>query len=194
MQYKGTQKLKTRDMVYIALFAALLAALGMFPPIYLPLLSVPITAQTLGVMLAGSVLGSRRGGLAVLLFLVLVAAGVPILAGGRGGFGVFLGPSGGFLVAFPVCAWFIGLMVERTWQRLGYVNAFIINAMGGVFLMYAIGVPWIAVSAEIGLWKAFIGAMAFVPGDIMKAAIAAYVAVTLKRAYPIIEARSSAAD
>lgn len=186
--------MNTRDIVYIALFAALLAALGMFPPIFLPLLSVPITAQTLGVMLAGSVLGARRGGLAVLLFLVLVAAGVPILAGGRGGFGVFLGPSGGFLLAWPVCAFFIGLMVERAWRRLNYVNAFVINAMGGVFLLYAFGVPWVAFSTEIGLWKAFMGSMGFVPGDIIKAAIAAYVAVTLKRAYPIIEPRSVSAD
>jgi len=184
----------TRDMVYIALFAALLAALGMAPPIFLPLLGVPITAQTLGVMLAGSALGARRGGLAVLLFLVLVAAGVPILSGGRGGFGVFLGPSGGFLFAWPVCAFAIGFMVERAWQKLGYINAFVINAIGGVFLMYAFGVPWIAFSAEIGLWKAFMGSLAFVPGDIIKAMIAAYVAVTLKRAYPIIGTQSRAAD
>lgn len=186
--------MSTRDIVYIALFAALLAALGMFPPIFLPLLSVPITAQTLGVMLAGSVLGARRGGLAVLLFLVLVAAGVPILAGGRGGFGVFLGPSGGFLLAWPVCAFAIGFMVERTWRRLSYINAFVINAIGGVFLMYAFGVPWAAFSAEIGLWNAFMGSMAFVPGDIIKAVIAAYVAVALKRAYPIIGARSGTVE
>jgi len=181
-------------MVYIALFAALLAALGMFPPVFLPLLGVPITAQTLGVMLAGSVLGARRGGLAVLLFLVLVAAGVPILAGGRGGFGVFLGPSGGFLFAWPVCAFAIGFMVERTWQKLGYINAFVINAVGGVLLMYSIGIPWIALSAEIGLWKAFMGSLAFVPGDVFKAVIAAYVAVTLKRAYPIIRAQSETGE
>ena len=83
----------TRDIVLIALFAALTAALGLFPPIYV--FAVPITAQTLGVMLAGSVLGSKRGGLAMLLFLVLVAVGAPILAGGRGGFGIFASPSGG---------------------------------------------------------------------------------------------------
>lgn len=183
---RGIPTLNTRDMVYIALFAALLAALGMFPPIFLPLLGVPITAQTLGVMLAGSVLGARRGGLAVLLFLVLVAAGVPILSGGRGGVGVFVGPSGGFLLAWPVSAFAIGFMMERMWNRLGYINAFVINALGGVFLLYTFGVPWVAFSAEIGLWKAFTGSMAFVPGDIFKAAIAAYVAVTLKRTYPVI--------
>jgi biotin transport system substrate-specific component len=85
-------------------------------------------------------------------------------------------------------------MVERAWRRLNYVNAFVINAMGGVFLLYAFGVPWVAFSTEIGLWNAFLGSMGFVPGDLIKAAIAAYVAVTLKRAYPIIEARSRTAE
>jgi biotin transport system substrate-specific component len=94
--------MSTRDIVYIALFAAIVGALGMFPPITLPLIGVPITAQSLGVMLAGSVLGARRGGLAIVLFLVLVAIGVPLLAGGRGGFGVlFSGRAAVFSSAGP---------------------------------------------------------------------------------------------
>ena len=91
-------------MVYVALFAAVVAVLGLFPPIVLPVVGVPITAQSMGVMIAGSVLGARRGGLAILLFLILVAVGVPILAGGRGGFGVLLGPGGGFLFSWPIAA------------------------------------------------------------------------------------------
>ena len=75
--------LETRDVVFIALFAAILAALATFPPITLPLIGVPITAQTLGVMLAGGVIGAVRGGLSIVLFLLLVAIGLPLLAGGR---------------------------------------------------------------------------------------------------------------
>ena len=89
--------LNTRDIVLIALFAAIMAVLGVFPPITLPLVGVPITAQSLGVMLAGGILGAKRGAMSMALFLILVAVGLPLLAGGRGGFGVFLGPSGGFL-------------------------------------------------------------------------------------------------
>lgn len=184
--------MNTRDMVYVALFAAVVAVLGLFPPIFLGT-GVPITAQSLGVMLAGSVLGAKRGGLAILLFLILVAVGVPILAGGRGGFGVLLGPTGGFLLSWPIAAFLIGLMVERNWHRLNIVIAFLINLIGGILFVYACGVPWVAAVTEIGLEKAFVGSLGFIPGDLVKAAIAALVAVTLKRAYPIIEARQSSA-
>ena len=74
---------------------------------------MPITAQTLGVMLAGSVLGARRGALAVLTFLVLAAVGLPLLAGGRGGLAVFAGPSVGFLLGWVLGAWVVGWLVER---------------------------------------------------------------------------------
>ena len=75
--------MKTRDLAYIALFAAITAVLGLLPAVPVPAVPVPITAQTLGVMLAGAVLGARRGFLALLLFLALVAIGLPLLAGGR---------------------------------------------------------------------------------------------------------------
>src|SRR5688572_15289657 len=86
---------KTRDLAYIALFAAIIAVLGTIPAI--PVGPVPITAQTLGVMLAGGVLGARRGFLSVLLFLVLVAVGLPLLASGAGGLAPFVGTSAGYL-------------------------------------------------------------------------------------------------
>ena len=70
--------MNTKDIVYIALFAALTAALGLFPPLTLPAVGVPITAQSMGVMLAGALAGSKRGGLALLLIVVLVAIGMPL--------------------------------------------------------------------------------------------------------------------
>ncbi len=77
--------MKIQDIVYVALFAALTAALGVIPRIDLGVVPVPITAQTLGPMLAGSILGARRGATSQILFLLLLAAGLPLLAGGRGG-------------------------------------------------------------------------------------------------------------
>lgn len=176
----------TRGIVYIALFAAVVAALGVFPPLTLPLIGVPITAQTLGVMLAGAILGAVRGGLALLLFLVLVAVGVPILAGGRGGFGVLLGPGGGFLLSWPLAAFAIGWMVERRWRNLTVVAAFAINVAGGVLLIYACGIPWLATLGQVPWDKAFLGTLGFLPGDLIKAGLAAFVALTVKRTYPII--------
>ena len=83
--------MKTKDLAYIALFAAITAVLGLVPAIQVG--PVPITAQTLGVMLAGAILGARRGFLSQLLFLVLVAIGLPLLASGAGGLAVFAGPT-----------------------------------------------------------------------------------------------------
>ncbi len=183
----------TRDLVLIALFAAMTAALAIFPPITLPVLGVPITAQTLGVMLAGCILGARRGGLAILLFIVLVAFGVPLLAGGRGGFGVLLGPSGGFLLAWPLTAFFIGLTVEHLWSRFGsdaklpiFWSALGANILFGIGFMFACGVLWLTLVAGLPFDKAFSGTLLFVPGDIIKGIIAAFVATVVRLHYPII--------
>ena len=86
-----------RSLTLIALFAALVAALGLIPQLTLAF-GVPITAQSLGIMLCGTILGAKRGGLAALLFVGLVALGLPLLAGGRGGPGMFATGSAGYLV------------------------------------------------------------------------------------------------
>lgn len=177
----------TRDIVLIALFAAIMAVLGVFPPITLPVVAVPITAQSLGVMLAGGVLGAKRGALSIVLFLVLVAVGLPLLSGGRGGFAVFVGPSGGFLIGWIIAAFAIGSMIEKFWDKINYFNAFLACVAGGIVLLYAIGIPWVAVAAKITFSQAFFGSMPFVPGDIIKAIIASGVIVTVAKSYPIIK-------
>ena len=177
----------TRNIVLIALFAAIMAVLGVFPPITMPIVSVPITAQSLGVMLAGGILGAKRGALSMVLFLVLVAVGLPLLSGGRGGFAVFLGPSGGFLLGWIAAAYFVGFLVEKFWARLSYFNAFFACIAGGIVLLYIIGIPWVAVAAKITFSQAFFGSMPFVPGDIVKAIIASGVIVTVAKSYPIIK-------
>lgn len=179
--------MNTRDVVFIALFASIMAALGVFPAITLPVIGVPITAQSLGPMLAGGIIGARRGALSMVLFLVLVAMGMPLLAGGRGGFGVFLGPSGGFILSWIVAAFIIGLLVERFWSKLDYVRAFIVCAFGGILVVYILGIPWVAFAAKISLWVAFTGSLPFIPGDIIKALIASGVIVTVAKSYPVIK-------
>ncbi|AJE46188.1 biotin transporter BioY [Celeribacter indicus] len=176
----------TRDIVLIALFAAITAVMAVFPPITLPLLPVPVTAQSLGVMLAGGVLGARRGGLAILLLLVLVAIGLPLLSGGRGGLAVFVGPTAGFLLGWVAAALAIGWMTERFWDGLSLVTATLICVAGGIVVMYAFGIPGVALAAGVPLSTAFAGSAAFIPGDIVKAVIAAAVMVAVKRSYPII--------
>lgn len=175
----------TKDIVYIALFAAIMAALAVIPPISLAT-GVPITAQSMGVMLAGAVLGAKRGTLSMLLFLVLVAVGLPLLAGGRGGIGVFAGPTAGFLFSWPIAALVIGWLCERYWQKLSFGVALGIIFLSSVVVMYSIGNAWLSYAAHMSYWKATLGALPFLPGDFAKAVIASLVAVTVKRSYPII--------
>lgn len=182
--------MSTRDIVYIALFAALTAALGLFPPLTVPVVAVPVTAQSMGVMLAGAIAGARRGGGALLLFVVLVAVGLPLMAGGRGGFGVLLGPSGGFILMWPVVAFVIGFFYEKNLGRLTPLREFAILVLAGITLLYAVGVPWVALVAKIDLFKAAIGSAAFLPGDVVKAVLVVLIARAVRRAYPILEARA----
>jgi biotin transport system substrate-specific component len=179
--------LETRDIVRCALFAAIVAALGLLPPIPLGFIPVPITAQTLGVMLAGAVLGAWRGFLALVLFDLLVAAGLPLLPGGRGGLGIFLGPTGGFVLGWPLGAGLTGWLAERI-GRPGIPAMFACCIAGGIGAVYAVGVPWLALVGGLAWDKAAMGSLAFVPGDLIKAGVAAFVATAVQRSYSVATA------
>lgn len=178
--------MSTRDMVFVALFAALTAACAVFPPVQVPFVPAPIVVQNIGVMLAGSILGARRGGLALLLFVVLVAVGMPILTGWKGGFGVILGPTGGFVLSWIPAAFVVGAMVEKFWSRLNFWNLLLCNVVGGIVVVYALGIPWLAAIAQLELSQALTGSAVFVPGDVIKAVIASFAALMVKRSYPLI--------
>jgi biotin transport system substrate-specific component len=171
-----------RSLTHVALFAALIAVLGLVPRIDL-MAGVPITAQSLGIMLCGTVLGARRGALAVLLFLLLVAMGLPLLAGGRGGLGVFVGPSAGFLVGFPVAAFVAGWIVER-WRAPVGIAAFVGAALGGIPVLYAFGISGMAVVLDKTWAEASLLATPFFVGDVIKAVLAALVTQGLARMRP----------
>jgi biotin transport system substrate-specific component len=171
-----------RSLSHIALFAALIAVLGFVPQIMLPF-GVPITAQSLGIMLCGTVLGAKRGALAVLLFLLLVALGLPLLSGGRGGLGVFASPTVGFLLGFPVAAFVAGLVTEKAPLPVGWaagVGAF----FGGVIALYAFGIPGLALMLDKTLTEAALMVTAFLPGDIIKVVLAGLVTHSLARMRP----------
>ncbi|TFF21719.1 biotin transporter BioY [Jiella endophytica] len=178
--------MSTRDVVLVALFAALMAALGAFPPLMIPAIGVPITAQSMGPMLAGGIIGARRGALSMLLFVVLVAVGLPLLPGGRGGLAIFAGPTAGFILGWIAAAAVTGVLVERFWSGLSFVTAFLAAAIGGIVVLYAIGIPWISLVGGVPLATAAAGSAAFIPGDLIKAGLAAAAILMVKRSYPII--------
>lgn len=181
------RRLPSRDLALVATFAALIAVLGIPGQLTLFGSSVPITLQTLGVMLAGSILGWRRGALAVLVFLALVAAGLPLLAGGRGGLAVFAGPSVGYLLGWPLGAAVIGALVQSRLPDYPPAWGFAANVIGGIGVVYLLGVPLqAAVTGTSGLVATAVAALMFLPGDLLKAAVAATVAAGVHRGYPSV--------
>ncbi|WP_296509352.1 biotin transporter BioY [Rhodoferax sp.] len=177
---------RNQSFALVALFAALMAVLGLIPKIDLPL-GVPITLQTLGVMLAGCLLGPRRALQALVLFLVAVAIGLPLLSGGRGGFGVFFTPSAGYLLAWPVGAFVTGLIMHTlpasTPSKVA-LSAFVASALGGLLVIHASGVVGLMGIAGMSLKQALIGTSAFVPGDLIKCVLTALVCHTVARGLP----------
>lgn len=178
----------------IAVFAALVAVLGLTPAISVPGISVPITAQTLGVMTAGLMLVPIEAFLSVALFVGLVAAGLPLLSGGRGGLGVFSGPSAGFVLGFPIAAAatavaIAGLRRIRGGQRrpVQLATHFVAAGLGGIVVLYCIGIPVGSLVADIPLGTFFRGSMSFVPGDLLKAAAATLVVTSAFRAAPYLQ-------
>ncbi len=187
MDTEGTpvnQRLGYRDLVRIALFAALIAVMGLIPKLDLPFTAgVPITVQTLGVMLAGLILGPRLGALSVLLFLFVVALGAPVLSGGRGGLGVFFGPTIGFLVGWVFGAIACGLIRNKLNQLLPqqpFWSALIAALIGGIAVIYAFGIPGISLRTALTLDKAAMASAVFVPGDILKSILAAWLVTKIR--------------
>lgn len=173
-----------RDLALIATFAGVVAALGVFPAVNPLGIPVPITAQSLGVMLAGAVLGARRGAASLLLFLALVAVGLPLLAGGRGGLGVFAGPSVGYLVGYPVAAFVIGWLTEKGGAPYRLAWGVVANVVGGIVVLYALGILGTAWRAHLSVPVAAVQTGWFVVGDVAKVVIAAVVARGVHAAYP----------
>ncbi|MGH9068996.1 MAG: biotin transporter BioY [Acidimicrobiales bacterium] len=137
--------------------------------VHLPFTPVPVTGQTLGVLLAGTALGWKRGAAAMALYGLAGLAGVPWFAGYASG---YVGASFGYVVGFVACAALCGWLAERRADRslLRSVPAMV----AGEVVMYAIGVAWLAWSLHVGVGKALsLGLVPFLPGDAVKAALAA---------------------
>jgi len=172
-----------RQLALVALMAALTAALGLIPTFTLPF-GVPITAQTMGIMLCGTILGSRLGALAALLFIGLVALGLPLLAGGRGGLGLFFGPSAGFLLGWPLAAYFAGRTMEAMKVGSVFFRAAWAAVFGGMIVLYMPGIVGMAITLDLAIGEASILSAAFLPGDLAKAGLAGAVTAFLARVRP----------
>ena len=166
----------TQKLTLCALCCALLCVLSQ---IQIPLPPVPLSLSLLGVHLAGALLGRRSGAAATFAYVLLGAAGVPVFAGFAGGVSVLLGPTGGFLMGYILCAWLVGLLTEH----FGFSRRCLILSMAaGTLACYAIGTAWFTLVTGANSASALSSCvLPFLPGDLLKILLAAFLVRRLQK-------------
>ncbi|QTE30734.1 biotin transporter BioY [Pengzhenrongella sicca] len=175
------------DVALVATFAAFVAVCALLPAIVVGGLSVPITLQTFGVMLAGVVLGPRRGALAVGLYLAVGFAGLPVFAEGTGGLAVIAKPSFGYLISFPLAAALAGYLASfalRVRPARRPLVFFAAAMAGSLLVTYPPGIAVLGWRMGLGPGEAIAFGATFLPGDVIKNVLVAVVAAAVFRAFP----------
>jgi biotin transport system substrate-specific component len=150
---------------------ALLIALSAYLKIQLPFSPVPITGQTLAVLLVGASLGWKKGSMSVLTYLAEGLAGLPVFAGGASGPAYLLGPTGGYLLGFAVAALAVGWLAGRGWDR--HIGLTLLAMLIGNVLIYLFGLAWL--SGYVGIGQALpLGLYPFLIGDGIKLLLAGF--------------------
>jgi biotin transport system substrate-specific component len=182
----SSNRRSSTDIALIAGFAALIAVCAILPAIKVTG-PVPITLQTFGVLLAGAVLGPRRGFLAVMLYLAVGAAGLPVFSGGRGGLAVFQGPSVGYLVGFPLAALLCGYLVTKLPRKQLATSVPLLFAAGLVssaLFIHTLGMAGMVWRVPMSWSAAWDTDKIFWIGDVVKNIAMALVATAVHRAFP----------
>ncbi|WP_298460144.1 biotin transporter BioY [uncultured Cellulomonas sp.] len=175
------------DVALVSTFAAFIAVCALLPAIPVAGLAVPITLQTFGVMLAGTVLGARRGALAALLYVVVGLAGLPVFSGGAGGLAIVGGASFGYLLAFPIAAAIAGALVTAGRRaRTGRLPLVVFGAAmaGSLLATHPLGITVMGWRLGMGPAEAIATGATFLPGDVIKNVLVAVVATAVFRAFP----------
>ena len=190
----STRRNPGTDIALIAAFAALVAVCALLPAIKVAG-PVPITLQTFAVLLSGAVLGSRRGFLAVLLYVVAGAAGLPLFSGGAAGLAVHTGPTAGYLIGFPLAAALCGAIVERLPRRsvVSAVAIFCAGLLSSALFIHTCGMAGLVLRADLTWGQAWDIDKIFWFGDVLKNIAMALVATAVHRAFPDMLGRPVAA-
>jgi biotin transport system substrate-specific component len=177
----------TRSFGLVIVFSLFIAACAQFT---VPIGAVPITGQTFAVLLTGALLGSRLGAAAVIAYLVEGAFGLPFFAGGGSGIARFMGPTGGYLIAFPAAAYVTGAFAEHSWDKR-YHTAVVAMAIGSVVILFS-GWAWYSIVTNTPAGISFqLAVLRFLPGDVIKIALAAAV---LPTGWALLKRKASGGD
>jgi len=169
-------------VISVSVFAIIIAA---FAQLVIPLPLVPITGQTLGIGLAATILGSKKGTYTILIYLLIGAVGIPVFSGFSAGYEKIIGPTGGFLFGFIPAAYVIGYYLEKT--KFTVKNAFIANTIG-MFIILIIGTIWLKIITSLTWEAAFLGGFApFILGGFLKAFLAAWIGIKAREKLQSVE-------
>jgi biotin transport system substrate-specific component len=142
--------------------------------VVIPIGPIPITGQTFAVLLTGALLGSRLGAIAMIAYLLEGASGLPFFSGGHAGLLHLMGPTGGYLIAFPAAAFITGAFAEHGWDRR-FLTAAAAMAIGSIVIMLS-GWMWFSLLMRTSPATTFVATvLTFIPGDVIKIALAAAV-------------------
>lgn len=164
-------KLTTRDMTDIALFTALLSVTSW---ISIPIAGVPITLQTMMVMLIGLFLSPKNSLLTIIAYLFIGSIGVPVFSGGTGGFGIILGPTGGFLISFIFAAYFVSVMKNVNFINNKITHIVVVLLLANL-IIYMSGWTYYAIYADLSIAQTLGIIWPFAIGDLVKIVIVTYV-------------------
>lgn len=168
-------KLSTKDIVISGLFAAITAVLAQ---ITIPFPGVPFTMQVFAVTLSGVVLGAKRGFLSQIIYVLLGAIGLPVFAGFSGGLPIIVGPTGGFIITFPIMALIVGY-ISYKFKDIKYIIPTMIIA---IIINYTVGAAQYALVANVGFLKALtICCLPFVVVDLIKISLATVIGCNVKK-------------
>ncbi len=148
-----------------------LTTFGAYVRIPLPFTPVPITLQTLFVMLSGIYLGANLAGISQLSYIMLGYLGVPLFAGASSGLSVLTGPTGGYLIGFVLCGYIIGRLVKLR-DNFSWI---VFSISIGALIILLLGTIWVGLLMRLSFKKAFmVGFAPFIPGDTLKVLVASY--------------------
>ena len=174
----GDNKLFTvKNMCYVGLFTAVIAIMAQ---ISIPMpLGVPMTMQTFAITLAAIILGAKLSTISTLIYILLGAIGLPVLAGFSGGISKFVGPTGGFLISFPIMAFIIGYAVDH---RSAFKGAFVIGLIAGTVVNYIVGIAMFCILTQSSVAVGFTACvLPFIPTAIIKAILAALIGFPIRK-------------
>ena len=177
---KSVKRVKTIDMIYVALGAAILAVCAW---ISIPVGEIPITLQTMAICLIAGLFKTKRGILSTVIYILLGAIGVPVFAGFKSGLGVLAGPTGGYIIGFIFTALIVGLFSEKFG---GKIWALAVSMVLGIAVCYAFGSAWfyIYMQSKTAVTLSYILGLCVVPyivPDIVKIAVACILVNRLKK-------------